>query len=62
MSEIIEQSNCSTPNENCKLCWTCQRNKPTKKDNQAEFAPKKTLMNGWECDGYVSENQGNLFG
>ena len=59
MSVEVEQAKCQTPDEKCNLCWACQRKGASEDGNYAEFAPKNT-MNGYQCDGYVSEKQGSF--
>ena len=56
---VVELVKCSTPTIMiCDLCESCKRNQPkTSEDDSFEYySLKKTLMNGWKCDGYLSKS------
>lgn len=58
MSEIkSEVMKCNNPNSEVPMCRECQRG--TKSDhNEYEVYPlKKTTMNGYQCDAYLSKRE-----
>lgn len=55
MSETVEIMKCSNPNEKLPICMACQRN--GRAEEYESFNLEKTLMNGWQCDGYVSKRE-----
>ncbi len=57
MSEAHEIMKCQNPNSNIEICRNCQRNSESKDNEYEQYSLNKTLMNGYQCDGYVSKRE-----
>ena len=56
----VEIVKCYNPNIEVPMCRECMRKGQSKDNNYEAFALKKTLMNGWKCDGYLNKNDWKL--
>ena len=53
---------CFNPNKELPMCRECKRGVVLKDNEYESFDLKKTLMYGWQCNGYVSKREsGSLF-
>jgi hypothetical protein len=52
VSEKIETMKCYNPNNELPMCRECTRNSTSSSNEYEYFNLIKTLMNGWQCDGF----------
>ena len=57
METKVEIVKCHKPNMDVPMCRQCQRRGESKNNTYESFNLRESRMNGWFCDGYVSEKE-----